>query len=106
MSVIFINLFEVPAGRDETFRAMWEQVNDHMRTQPGYQEHRLHRSLADDAPYRYANVATWESPEAWRAAHDEGFRKLVSQPGWREFPSHPALYEIVHAGDDAAPGFS
>ena len=27
MSVIFINLFEVPAGRDEAFRALWQQVN-------------------------------------------------------------------------------
>jgi hypothetical protein len=32
MSVVFINLFEVPAGRDETFRALWQQVNDYMRT--------------------------------------------------------------------------
>lgn len=37
MSVVFINLFEVPADRDETFRALWQQVNDYMRTQPGYQ---------------------------------------------------------------------
>ncbi|MFY9928708.1 MAG: antibiotic biosynthesis monooxygenase family protein [Streptosporangiaceae bacterium] len=106
MSVIFINLFEVPAGRDETFRDMWQQVNDYMRTQPGYQGHRLHRSLAEDARYRYTNVVSWESPEAWRAAHGEGFRKLVSQPGWREFPSTPALYEVVHAGEHAAPAFS
>jgi heme-degrading monooxygenase HmoA len=41
MSVVFINLFEVPAGRDETFRVRWQQVNDYMRTQPGYQAHRL-----------------------------------------------------------------
>ena len=32
MSVVFINLFEVPVGRDETFRGLWQQVNDYMRT--------------------------------------------------------------------------
>ena len=106
MSVVFINLFEVPAGRDETFRSMWQQVNDYMRTQPGYQAHRLHRAVADDARYRYANVVSWESAEAWRAAHDEGFRKLVGQPEWREFPNTPALYEVVHTGDQAAPAFA
>jgi heme-degrading monooxygenase HmoA len=106
MSVVFINLFEVPAGRDETFRSMWQQVNDYMRTQPGYQSHRLHRAIADDARYRYANVVSWESTEAWRAAHDEGFRKLVGQPEWREFPNTPALYDVVHTGDQAAPAFA
>ena len=32
MSVVFINLFEVLPGRDETFRGLWQQVNDYMRT--------------------------------------------------------------------------
>jgi hypothetical protein len=48
-------------------------------------------------------VATWESAEAWRAAHDEGFVSLVRQPQWREFPSTPAIYEVVHAGEPAFP---
>jgi heme-degrading monooxygenase HmoA len=92
MSVVFINLFEVPVGRDETFRGLWQQVNDYMRTRPGYQAHRLHRTVADDA--------------RWRAAHDEWFRKLVGQPEWREFPNTPALYEVVRTGDQAAPAFA
>ena len=57
MSVVFINLFEVPVGRDETFRGLWQQVNDYMRTQPGYQAHRLHRTVADDARYRRGSVS-------------------------------------------------
>ena len=67
-----------------------------MSRQPGYQGHRLHRALADGAPYRYANVATWETADAWRAAHDDKFRQLLSQPEWREYSSTPALYELVH----------
>lgn len=104
MTVTFINLFEVPAGRDEAFRSLWEQVNEYMRGQPGYQDHRLHRALGDDARYRYVNVAAWESPEAWQAAHDEGFRKLVTQPQWREFRSTPSLYEVVHANGQPTTG--
>jgi hypothetical protein len=51
-------------------------------------------------------VAIWESADAWRAAHDEGFRSLVGQPEWREFPHTPALYEVVHTGDQATPAFA
>jgi heme-degrading monooxygenase HmoA len=101
MSVTFINLFDVPAGRGEAFLAEWQKVNDYMRNQPGYQGHRLHRALAGGAKYQYVNVATWESAEAWQAAHDEGFFSLVKQPQWREFPSTPAIYEVVHAGEPA-----
>jgi heme-degrading monooxygenase HmoA len=103
MSVVFINLFEVPEGRDDVFQAEWQKVNYYMRNQPGYQGHRLHRALAGDAKYRYANVATWESAEAWRAAHDDGFFALVRQPQWGEFPSTPAIFEVVHAGEPAFP---
>jgi len=106
MPVTFINLFEVPAGREDAFRLLWEQVNGYMKGQPGYRGHRLHRALADDARYRYANLATWESAKAWRDAHDEGFRKLVTQPQWQEFPSTPALYEVVHTGENTASAIS
>jgi len=94
-----VNCFEVPAGREESFLALWRQVNAYMADKPGYVSHRLHRSLAPDARFRFINYAEWESAEHWRAAHDEGFRELVSGVEWSEFPSIPALYEIVHAGN-------
>ena len=98
MSATLINCFEVPVGADEEFRARWEGVNDYMRTKDGYLGHRLHRSLGDDARYRYVNVAFWSSAEACRAAHDAGFRTLLADPGWARFPSTPAVFEVVHAG--------
>ncbi len=97
-SVTLVNCFEIPAGREGEFFALWEQVNGYMKTKPGYLGHRLHRSLAPDAPFRFVNVAQWSSAEHYRAAHDEGFRALVSQPAWRGFRSQPALYEVVHEG--------
>jgi mannose-6-phosphate isomerase-like protein (cupin superfamily) len=97
-AVPFVNCFEVPAGREEAFLALWREVNAYMSAKPGYVCHRLHRSLAPDAKFRFVNYAEWETIEDWRAAHDEGFRQLVSGPEWAEFSSSPALYEIVHAG--------
>jgi len=97
--ITLINSFRVPAGRDEEFFAMWKQVNTYMRSKPGYIGHKLHRSLEPDASYRFVNVAQWESKAHFDAAHDDGFRALVTQPGWATFPPpHPALYEVVHEG--------
>jgi heme-degrading monooxygenase HmoA len=99
--VLFVNCFEVEPGREDEFFALWQQVNIYMSAKPGYVSHRLHRSLAADATYRFINYVEWASPEHWRAAHDDGFRSLVNQPQWRAFPNTPALYEVVHTGGAA-----
>ena len=96
--VTLINYFEVPAGREDEFINLWQEMNTYMRAKRGYVRHKLHRSLAPDASFRFANIAVWASEADFRAAHDEGFRALVSQPGWTAFRSHPVLYEVVHEG--------
>ncbi len=94
--VTLINCFEVPPGRDDAFLGLWSQVNEYMRSKPGYRNHRLHRASSPQAQYRFVNVANWESKEQFDAAHDEGFRKLVGKPEWREFPSTPQIFEVIH----------
>ena len=101
-AVPFVNCFEVPAGREDEFFALWSEVNAYMIKKPGYLSHRLHRSLEQDARFRFVNYAVWESPERWRAAHDDGFRALLSNPAWGAFSTTHALYEIVHEGDAKA----
>jgi heme-degrading monooxygenase HmoA len=98
MPTMFVNCFEVPAGRDEQFLSLFREVNTYMQAKPGYLSHRLHRSLAPDARYRFVNYAVWASPEAWRAAHDDGFRALVTQAAWKDFTTTNALYEVIHEG--------
>ena len=96
--VRFLNCFEIPAGQDDAFFDLWRQVNAYMAAQPGYLGHRLHRSLSDDARFRFVNYAEWQSAEAWRGAHDDGFRALVTAPEWKPYKTVPALYEVVHEG--------
>lgn len=48
--------------------------------------------------HRFINVARWSSTEQFHAAYDDGFRALVSQPAWAEFPHSPFLYEVIHEG--------
>jgi len=88
-AVTLINCFEVPAGREDEFFGLWRQVNTYMRGKKGYLEHKLHRSLRPDAPFRYVNVARWASMAEFEAAHDEGFRALVGQPAWKAFRAVP-----------------
>jgi heme-degrading monooxygenase HmoA len=94
--VTLINCFEVPAGREEEFFAAFKKVNAYMRAKQGYVSHKMHRSLAPDARYRFVNVVEWASRDACEAAHDAGFRELVIQPAWSDFRSTPALYEVAH----------
>jgi heme-degrading monooxygenase HmoA len=94
--VTLVNCFDVPTGREDEFFAIWQEVNSYMRQKKGYLEHKLHRSLAPDAQFRFVNVARWASAEDFYAEHDEAFRALVSGPVWSGFRAHPALYEVVH----------
>jgi hypothetical protein len=62
--------------------------------------------VSPDADYRYVNVATWATLADFQAAHGtDEFRRLVTLEGWDEFPSRPALYEVLvvaEAGTSAA----
>jgi heme-degrading monooxygenase HmoA len=98
MSVPFVNCFEVPQGREDEFFALWREVNAYMQRKPGYIGHRLHRALAPDARFRFVNFAEWESAAQWKAAHDDGFRALISKPEWAAYTSTFGLYEVVHEG--------
>ena len=94
--VTLINKFVVPAGREDAFQQLWTATSHYFRGRPGFLSLRLHRALSPDAQYRFVNVARWASLADFEAAHrTEEFQRVVGQPGWSEFPSNPALYEVV-----------
>ena len=96
--VTLMNRFAVPADRDEAFHALWSATSEYFKAQPGFVSLRLHRAVSADAESRWVNVATWQSEAHFRAAHNtDEFRRVVTQPGWQEFPSSPMLYQVVTA---------
>jgi heme oxygenase (mycobilin-producing) len=101
--VTLMNSFVVPEGRDEAFLKLWIETSEYFRAQPGFLSLRLHRAVTPGTDYRYVNIARWATDAHYRAPHlTDEFRQLVSQDGWREFPSSPVLYEVVLAvGEDA-----
>jgi heme-degrading monooxygenase HmoA len=103
--VTLINSFVVPSDRDADFMALWAKTSAFFRTQPGFVGLRMHRALSPDASHRYVNVAVWDSVEQFGAAHDtEQFRVLVADPGLRDFPSSPVLYEVIAQYDSEPVG--
>jgi heme-degrading monooxygenase HmoA len=92
-SVVLINAFEVPEGRDEEFRTGWRAAANYLRQQPGFISTRLHASLDPRAEFRYVNVAIWQSPQDFQQeVGSEQFRQLGRQIPFR---SHPALYRLI-----------
>ena len=90
---VLINVFEVPEGQEETFLAGWEEARRFMARQPGYVSTALHSSLDPSARFRFINIATWESPEAFFAAlnHPEFVALRDNVP----FPHYPSVYTVI-----------
>ncbi len=98
MPVTLVNCFTVPAGREDEFFKLWQEVNAYMRGQAGYLGHKLYRAMGPDASFSFVNVAHWESASHFRASHSDEFRRLINRPEWAPFSSKPGLYEVVHEG--------
>jgi len=98
--VVFVNCMRFAPEQHDAAFAAWERVNHYMVTKPGYRRHRLHRRIDSDAPFGLVNVVVWESPEAWRAAHDEGFRALTG--GDLPFTAYPTLCRPVAAAQEVS----
>jgi heme-degrading monooxygenase HmoA len=95
MSVILINPFEVPEGKEEEALAFWERVAEFMRQQPGYISTRLHGAVVGWARFRYINIAEWESVEHFEnVMNSVEFKNLVG-PYMTKFPHYPGLYEVI-----------
>ncbi|HEY3886939.1 MAG TPA: antibiotic biosynthesis monooxygenase family protein [Caulobacteraceae bacterium] len=69
MSLTLVNLFTVPEEEAENFVARFKETADRCAGIAGFEGTELHRnSGVGDQTYRFVNIATWESAEAWRAA--------------------------------------
>lgn len=90
--VLLINVFEVPAGTEQDFVAWWEKSSTFLAKEPGFVDAQLHRSVQSGTPFRFINIAHWETVEALdraRAKHGAVLQALSEGKG------HPALYEVI-----------
>ncbi|WP_460525576.1 antibiotic biosynthesis monooxygenase family protein [Flindersiella endophytica] len=95
----WINVFDVPADREDEFSTIWHEVfAPHFSAKPGFLSYRMHRAASADARFRFVNVTLWESAEHIEAAHDEHFRELVTRPEMNGITAHPGIYEVISEG--------
>jgi heme-degrading monooxygenase HmoA len=94
MSIVLINVFEVPEGKDEAFLSGWQAAAQHLQAQPGYISTKLHQSVDPHASFRFVNVAEWESPQVFQAAINAPEFRVASQ-AIAFATAHPSLYRVV-----------
>ncbi|MDK9739000.1 antibiotic biosynthesis monooxygenase [Vibrio sp. D404a] len=92
--VVLINTFSVYGDKDVETLAYWEEARAILEKQPGYISTSLHRSLSQDATYRYINVAQWSSQQHFMDAINVMRNELpaLSQDG---IAADPNLYEVI-----------
>ena len=95
MTVILLNPFEVPAGKEKEALELWERAADVMRESPGFISTRLHRAVSPEARFHLINMAEWESPEHFMAAIASSEFKKATAGSMEAFPHFPGLYEVI-----------
>ncbi|MBW4599312.1 MAG: antibiotic biosynthesis monooxygenase [Calothrix sp. FI2-JRJ7] len=90
-SVVLINVFTVPQGKEDEFIKIWNETGQFLKNASGFIDAKLHRSLDANARFQFINVAHWESVEAYEAAISEHQPK-EKQVAWLE--ANPALYTV------------
>jgi len=94
-SVILLNPFEVPEGKEEEALALWERGAEVMRKSPGFISTRLHRAISPDTRFKLINVAEWESAQHFMAVVESDEFKEAIAGGMEEVPHFPGLYEVI-----------
>ncbi len=67
-SVVLINAFEVPKGKEAEALASWQKSADFLKTQDGYISTRLHQNLDLNGKFHLVNVAVWRSADDFKRA--------------------------------------
>ena len=105
-SVVLINTFEVPQGKEAEALASWQKARDFLKTQPGYIATHLHQNIDPNGKYHLVNVARWRNMEDFKAATakmrqalpDNMPEGVTASPG-----SSPGLFKVIE--NDMPHGF-
>ena len=90
--VTLVNKFTV-IGDDAEFHRVLGRIGEYMRSQPGYLEHQLLRSVR--RPDVYVETAQWADLESHRnAVQSDGFRERVKEMAGIATPDAD-LYTVV-----------
>ena len=93
--VVLINTFSVGhQANEQATLEYWEAARIILEQQPGYISTKLHRSLDENATYRFINVAQWESKDLFNSAMAK-MREQLSPLKIEGVSADPNLYQII-----------
>lgn len=93
-SVVLINTFEVPKGKEAEALAMWQKAREYLKTQDGYLTTELHQNLDPNGKFHFINVARWRSADDFKKATANMRRDLPdNQVAGVAFT--PSLFKVV-----------
>ena len=93
MAVTLINVFTVPAEREQEFLENWTRTAEHFSKRAGFIETHLHRNTGvGNQTFQFINIARWADSEAWKGNHDDYRPPEYDIPGLK---GHPAIFESV-----------
>lgn len=101
-SVVLINTFEVPQGKEAEALAAWQKARDFLKTQPGYISTRLHQNIDPNGKYHLVNVARWRSAEDFKAAAAKMNQALPNNKP-EGVTASPGLFKVIES--DMPQGF-
>ncbi len=88
---IAIVAYEVAYEDSERFLDSWDRANAFLKDQAGFISNNLYQAVSANPDFRFVNVASWESADAFRAAtQSEGFREASGR--LEPFPVHASVY--------------
>ena len=86
--------YEVKNEDAERFLDSWERANKFLKGQEGFVSNNLHRAVSANPDFRFVNVSSWETEDAFRkATQSSGFQEASGRLA--PFPVHAAVYETV-----------
>ena len=95
-SVVLINTFEVPQGKEAETLAAWQKSRDFLKTQPGYISTRLHQNIDPNGKYHFVNVARWRSAEEFKAATAKMHQALPDNKP-EGITASPGLFKVIES---------
>ena len=86
--------YEVHHEDAERFLDSWDKANEFLKKQKGFVSNALHQAVSAAPDFRFVNISTWESADAFRAAtQSEKFREASGR--LEPFPVHASVYELI-----------
>ncbi|MEK7775064.1 MAG: antibiotic biosynthesis monooxygenase family protein [Candidatus Zixiibacteriota bacterium] len=96
-SVIAINPFEVPEGKEKEALATWEKFAAYFCKQSGYISTKLHRALGPEAKFHLVSISEWESPEHFMKALQNPELQEIVAIAPKDISYYPGLYQIIRS---------